>query len=49
MVIAGHVENTGNRIEWPKSTVKADGIYVSTDCSMYGVREQRMAISTDNS
>lgn len=42
-----HVDATGKRVEWPKATVKPDGIYFAIACPNCGEREQCMARPTD--
>ena len=36
VVMNGHVNADGNRIEWPKAAVKADGIYFMIACPRCG-------------
>jgi hypothetical protein len=43
----GHVNSQGERIEWPKATVRNDGIYFAINCPQCGQREQRMARPND--
>ena len=38
-----HVDATGKRLEWPKATVKPDGIYFAISCPNCGEREQCLA------
>jgi hypothetical protein len=47
VTMAGHADETGKRIEWPKATVKPDGIYFDIDCRLCGAREQRVANSSN--
>jgi myo-inositol catabolism protein IolC len=43
-----HTDATGKAIEWPKATVKEDGIYFSIDCPQCGNRDQLMAKPGEN-
>lgn len=47
VIMAGHADGTGKRIEWPKAAVKSDGIYFSIDCPLCGLREQCVAKPCD--
>ena len=38
-----HVDPAGKRIEWPKATVRSDGLYFAVHCPECGEREQCMA------
>jgi uncharacterized Zn finger protein len=42
-----HVDQLGKRIEWPKATVNADGIYFTIRCPNCGEREQRLSQQAD--
>ena len=42
-----HIDATGKRLEWPKATVKSDGIYFAIDCPECGEREQCMSRHDD--
>ena len=44
-----HVDATGNRVEWPRASVKADGIYFAINCPECGEREQCLARPIDES
>ena len=35
-----HVDASGTRLEWPKASVKSDGIYFTLNCPTCGEREQ---------
>jgi hypothetical protein len=43
MVKNVHIGADGNSLEWPKATVKSDGIYFTIACPVCGEREQCMA------
>jgi hypothetical protein len=43
MVMLAHMGAEGNRVEWPKAAVKADGIYFTIACPNCGEREQCVA------
>jgi hypothetical protein len=43
MIMASHVDATGQRVEWPAATVKADGVYFRIRCPECGEREQCLA------
>jgi hypothetical protein len=47
VMMDGHVNQQGERIEWPKATVKSDGIYFAINCPQCGQREQCMARPND--
>jgi hypothetical protein len=38
-----HEDASGNRIEWPKASMKADGLYFAIHCPECGEREQLLA------
>ena len=38
-----HVDAAGKKLEWPKATVKPDGIYFAISCPQCGEREQCLA------
>jgi ribosomal protein S27E len=38
-----HVDPSGQHIQWPKASVKPDGIYFAIQCPKCGERSQRMA------
>ena len=42
-----HVDASGKQLEWPKATVKPDGIYFAISCPKCGEREQCMARPND--
>jgi hypothetical protein len=42
-----YVDPLGKRIEWPKATVKPDGIYFTIRCPNCGEREQCVARQGD--
>jgi transcription elongation factor Elf1 len=47
VMMNGHVNADGQKIEWPKATVKADGIYFTIHCPQCGQQEQCMARPDD--
>ena len=42
-----HIDPSGKRLEWPKASVKPDGIYFTIDCPTCGERQQRIAKRPD--
>jgi transcription elongation factor Elf1 len=40
VVSDAHIDAEGKRIEWPKATVNADGMYFTIACKTCGQREQ---------
>ncbi len=47
-VMSQYVDAVGMPIEWPKATVKDDGIYFVINCPNCGEREQLMATPNAN-
>jgi endogenous inhibitor of DNA gyrase (YacG/DUF329 family) len=47
LVKNSYVDATGRRVEWPKATVKSDGIYFTIHCPNCGERDQRMVRPDD--
>jgi len=43
-----HIDAKGRRIETPRASVKADGIYFAINCPQCGEREQCLARSHDS-
>ena len=43
-----YVDAVGMPIQWPKATVKDDGIYFAINCPNCGEREQLMATPNTN-
>jgi hypothetical protein len=45
--VCSYTDSTGKRIEWPKATVRSNGIYFAVSCPQCGVRDQLMAQPDD--
>ncbi len=42
-----HEDASGKRIEWPKASMKSDGLYFAISCPNCGEREQFLARSNE--
>lgn len=43
-----YIDASGCRVEWPKATVKPDGIYFAIRCPNCGDRDQRLVRPEDS-